>query len=216
MSLTRPARRTISLGFTEERVLEGQHICYLFNDEVERRRIMAKYLESGLAAGEKILYLVDDLTPAEMLDALEELGVDARASAARLTVAAAAPAYCPHGTFDADAMLNEVRGFYATAIAEGFEGARGTGEMSWCLVEGRADEVSLMEYEARLNDLVAQHPYTACCQYDTRRFDGNTIMDVLAVHPMTIVRGQVVRNPFFVEPGVFLQELHSRRGGAAR
>ena len=49
-----------------------------------------------------------------------------------------------------------------------------------------------------------------------RRFDGDTIMDVLAVHPMTIVRGQVVRNPFFVEPGAFLRELHTRRGGQGR
>jgi len=74
----------------------------------------------------------------------------------------------------------------------------------------------LLDYEARLTLLLAEHPCTACCQYDTRRFDGNTIMDVLAVHPMAIIRGQVVKNPFYVEPGIFLQEIHSRRGEASR
>lgn len=46
-------RRTNSLGFTDERVPERQHICYLFNDSVERRRVMAKYVESGLPAHEE-------------------------------------------------------------------------------------------------------------------------------------------------------------------
>lgn len=41
-------RRRIPLGFTRETVEEGQHICYLYNDDFERRRVMAKYLEPEL------------------------------------------------------------------------------------------------------------------------------------------------------------------------
>ncbi len=203
-------RRTISLGFSNETVPEGQHVCYIYNDDTERRRVMAKYLESGMLAGEKLLYLVDVMTPEEMLDCLEELGVDVRSKAKDLTVAEAGPAYCPKGSFNADEMLDAVKDFYYQALDEGYVGARGTGEMSWCLVEGRADEASLMDYEARLNLLVAEHPYTACCQYDARRFDGHIIMDVLSVHPMMIVRGQLVKNPFFVEPETFLAEYRAR------
>ena len=204
-------RRTISLGFTEERVLEGQHICYLFNDDFERRRVMAKYMESGLLAREKVLYLVDAMTPDEMLDCVEELGVDARSKSAELTMMEATPAYCPNGVFNSDEMLDVVRDFYRQATdEEGYAGARGTGEMGWCLVEGRADKASLMAYEARLTLLLADYPYTACCQYDARRFDGNMIMDVLAIHPVMIVRGQLVQNPFYVEPERFLSEYRAR------
>jgi hypothetical protein len=210
MGTEHSARRTISLGFTEERVLEGQHICYLFRNGPERRRVMARFLEAGLEAGEKVLYLVDDITPEEMLDCLEELGVDARSKPAELTVAEAAPAYCPKGRFDAGEMLAAIRDFYRQAVGnEGYRGARGTGEMSWCLVKGRADRDSLMTYEARLNLLLLEHPYTACCQYDVARFDGDIIMDVLSVHPYMIVRGQLVRNPYYVSPEVFLADrLH--------
>jgi hypothetical protein len=211
---TTAERRSISLGFTSERVLEGQHLCYLYNDDHERRRVMAKYFESGLLAGEKLLYLVDDITPQEMIDCLEELGVEARSNAGRFRVAEAAGTYCPRGAFSAEDMLGLVRDFYDDAVAEGYTGCRSTGEMSWCLVEGRADEASLMEYEARLNALLAEHPHTACCQYDTRRFDGGMIMDVLAVHPVTIVRGQLVRNPYYVEPATFLEEYRARADGA--
>ena len=203
-------RREICLGFTPEKVLEGQHMCYIFNDDQERLRVMAKFLESGLLAGEKVLYLADVMTPDEMLDCLEELGIDARSKAKELTMAEAMGAYCPSGTFNGDEMIGVVRDFYHTALDEGYAGSRGTGEMSWCLTEGKADEIDLMEYEANLTKLVREHPYTACCQYDSRRFDGNVIMDVLTVHPVMIVRGQLVKNPYFIEPDVFLKEYRTR------
>jgi len=201
----------ISLGFTEERVPEGQHICYIFNEDAERKRVMAKYLESGMLAKEKLLYLVDVMTPEEMKDCLAELGVDVRSKPDAVAIAEAAPAYCPGGFFNATEMLGVVRDFQQQALREGYTGSRGTGEMSWCLAEGRANEEDLMEYEARLNELVAEYPYTACCQYDARRFDGGMIMNVLSVHPMMIVRGQLVRNPYFVAPETFLEEYRARR-----
>jgi len=45
---------------------------------------------------------------------------------------------------------------------------------------------------------------TICCQYDTSRFDANTIMDVLEVHPMMIVNEKLVRNPIYVDPETYL------------
>jgi hypothetical protein len=57
------------------------------------------------------------------------------------------------------------------------------------------------------------YPYTACCQYDARRFDGETIMDVLSVHPVMIVRGQLVKNPYYIEPEIFLSEYATRHRG---
>ena len=197
-------RRDISLGFTPERLHEGLHVCYLFDDDEERLRVMAPFLQSGLDDREKVLYLVDQMTPAAMIRRLDGLGVDARSRDRGLVVSEAAPTYCPGGTFSGTEMLDVVRDFYLEALANGYAGARGTGEMSWCLVEGRTDLGELMDYEARLNVLLQAYPYTACCQYDVRRFDGQTIMDVLSVHPLMIVRGQVVRNPCFVEPATFL------------
>ncbi len=207
-----PDRRSISLGFTDERFLEGQHICYLFNDDVERRRVMSKYMESGLLDHEKVLYLVDTMTPDEMLDCLEELGVDARSQPVeQLTVTECASAYCPRGAFVIKEMLDMWREFYTQAVGvEKYAGVRGAGEMSWSLVEGRVDLPHLMEYEAKLNHLMGECPFTVCCQYDTRRFDGNIIMDVMAVHPVMIVRGQLVKNPYYIGPEQFLRESRDR------
>jgi hypothetical protein len=157
------AKRSISLGFTDQRVLEGQHICYIYNDDQERLEVMAKYLSSGYQAREKLLYLVDAMTQAEMLVQLSERGVDFKdAKPKDFTLADADSAYCPSGFFKTEEMLELVKSFYLDALQEGYAGARGTGEMGWCQVEGRANRLDLFSYEAKLNDLLHEYPYTAC------------------------------------------------------
>ncbi len=201
-------RRTISLGFDDSPVLEGQHICYLFNDDKERLRVISKYLEQGLLDHEKLLYLVDVMTPDEMLDALDELGIDARNKKGDCQIAEAAPAYCPSGSFNSEDMLDIVKRFYTNATEQGYVGARGTGEMSWCIKNDTVDMQELMTYESRLTGVLEQYPYTACCQYDVRKFNGDVIMDVLSVHPYMIVHGQLVENPYYVESETFLARFN--------
>ncbi len=47
-------RRIISLGFSDQKFPEGQHICYIYSDDDERLEVMAKHLKSGMEAEEKI------------------------------------------------------------------------------------------------------------------------------------------------------------------
>jgi hypothetical protein len=35
-------------------------------------------------------------------------------------------------------------------------------------------------------------------------------LDVLSVHSVMIVRGQLARNPYYVEPDIFLNEFQAR------
>jgi hypothetical protein len=39
------------------------------------------------------------------------------------------------------------------------------------------------------------------CQYDLNKFDGGTLYDVLNVHPVVIVGGHLLRNPFYQNYG---------------
>ncbi len=193
--------------------LSGRHICYVFNEDAERLEVMATFLKKGIAANEKLLYLVDAMTPEEMLKSLIEMGVDIQPNSPRFTISNAASAYCPSGTFNPDETLARLRCFQQAALEEGYAGGRIAGETNWCLESGHANKEALMEYEARVNQLLVKYPFTACCQYDARRFDGGTIMDVLNVHPIMIVRGQLVKNPFYIKPEVFLQEYRARHKG---
>jgi len=203
-------KREISLGFSAERFKEGHHIIYVYNDDHERKKTMAKYLRQGILEKEKILYLVDDISPDEMRKELIDLGVDIDENQDDFDIKKAHYACCPNNHFSKDFMLGIVGEYYENAIKEGHAGARGAGEMSWAAIEDHANIDELLEYEANLNLILNQHPLTTVCQYDARRFRGDVLMDILSVHPMMIVRGQLVKNPGYIEPEVFIREYKER------
>jgi hypothetical protein len=188
----------ISLGPTRPTFPTGAHICYVYNDEEERQQVIADFIRDGLAENELVGYFVNDISPQEMREHLASLGVvlPPGSPPAQLAMSEAIHTYCSGGCFEPDAMLKKVDDFYQRSAREGYRGARITGEMAWAL-QGIPGSERLVEYEDRLNLLVQKSPVTLICQYDANRFDGATIYEIMSVHPMMIVRGQVVRNPFY-------------------
>lgn len=197
----------ISLGFTTELFPAGTHMCYLYNDDQERHGLISKFVESGLQGHEKVGYFVDLISPREMRAHLSGLGVDLppETDEREFSITRALDTYCPDGQFIPERMLQKLRSMHSSSIDEGYAGARASGEMSWAL-RGLPGSEHLIEYEALINTVVREYPTTAICQYDARRFDGATLFDVLNVHPMMIIRGQVVRNPYYIEPENFLEK----------
>ena len=196
-------QRQAAMGFSDERFPVGTHMCLIYDDDNERRKLIAKYLDAGLREGEKLSYFADTMPAAEVRDWLAEMGVEIP-QGCQLTVASAEKTYCPNGEFVPDEMMDGLRALYQGSLDEGFAGARVSGEMSWAL-RGIPGSERLIEYENLLNVVFETHPIIGLCQYDARRFNGATIFDVLKVHPMMIVHGQVVKNPYYVRPEEFLK-----------
>jgi len=205
------SRPMISLGFDEELHPRGTHICFIFNDEEERRRVMSKYVQSGLDANEQVGYFVDTMSPDNLKQWMCDHGVTLpdELDGRQYSVVAAEEAYCPDGTFKVDRMIETVRELHHRSIREGYAGARASGEMTW-VQRGHPGSENLAEYKCRINVLVHTVPITVVRQYDAQRFDGAKLYDILSVHPMMIVHGQVVRNPYYVEAEVFLAKLAAR------
>jgi hypothetical protein len=198
-------QRMTSFGFTSERFPAGCHMCYIYNDEEERQEVIARFIESGLAEGEYIFYLVDNMSPEAMRSHLLEKGIQLPADIdePRFKIFQASEAYCPEGVFSPEYMLHKLSDIYQHSMAEGFAGCRGMGEMAWAL-RGIPGSERLIEYEARINQVVRTSPLNAICQYNANLFDGATIFKVLNVHPMMVVRGQVVKNPYYMPPEAYL------------
>jgi len=191
-------RRRVCLGFTDERYPEGTHICYLYSDDEERRRILPLFARHALLEGERFDYAADVPDAAAFPAVMTRLDLDGadRGLEGRIHMATAREAYFPEGSFEPDAMLERLRAKYAQCIAAGHAGARFAGEMTWALrdIPG-ADRI--IECESRINDLVKEAPMTVMCQYDLRQFDGATMFEVMSVHPVMIVGGHILRNPFY-------------------
>jgi hypothetical protein len=198
--------RQVPLGFTDERFPAGTHMCLIYDNDDDRRQLIGKFLGSGLAEGEKVAYFADTATPAEAAAWLTEAGVGGpnSAEASGFSISDAGETYCPNSRFVPEEMLDTLRAFHGAVIEEGRVGGRVSGEMSWAL-RGIPGSDRLIEYEALVNDVLATHPITAICQYDADRFDGATIFDVLRVHPAMVVGGQVLRNPYYMDPQQFLE-----------
>jgi hypothetical protein len=200
-------QRQAAMGFTDELFPAGTHMCLIYDNEADRRKVISKFLDAGLHEHEKVAYFADTMAPAEVEAWLREMGVDVpkqQSDTPAFTITVAEKTYCPDGTFVPEAMLNRLRAYHKAIVDEGYPGGRVSGEMSWAL-RGIPGSDRLMEYEALVNDVLVTHPINAICQYDARRFDGAIIFDVLKVHPMMIVHGQVVKNPYYIRPQEFLK-----------
>ncbi len=173
----------------------GAHICYLYHDDEERRRVLSGFVKSGLSAGEAVVYFADVLEPDGLTEAVEELGIPDEARRNELVTAYSVSTYIPRNRFVPEALRARFRDTYRCSRAGGLNGARIFVEMTWAL-RGFPGSEHLVEHESRINRLVANNPMTLMCQYDMRRFDGATAFATLGVHPMLMVRGEVIPNPY--------------------
>lgn len=199
------AENGIDLGFTRARFPAGTHICQIFVEPGEREDSLVRFLASGVRSGERSVCFSEQVGPETIGAGLAREGISLEEATARgaLALYRADDVYFRGGVFDPDVMLRRLTEFHAGAVADGFANARAIGEMS-ATVQRVPGGGRLLEYEARVSLLLREHPVTSVCQYDARAFDGATIMEVLKVHPMMVVRGNVVHNPFFVPPEEYL------------
>ena len=200
------------MGFTRDLFMEGTHMCLIYDNEEHRRKVISQFLATGIALGEQVVYFADTTTPHEVKCWLEDMGVKlpAERQDGPFSVFKAESVYCPAGRFEPSGMLERVKDFYRRAVSSGYAGARASGEMTWAL-KGLPGSDRLMEYEALINTISEEYPLTPICQYDARRFDGATLLNVLKVHPLMIVQGQIVRNPYYMTPREYFGEVKSTR-----
>ncbi len=201
-------RKEVDMGFTGEHFPEGTHMCLIYDNDEQRKIIIGQFLARGLTLGEQVFYFADMTTPKEIETWLQEAGLDlpSQKRNGEFETFKAEDVYYPTGRFEPSEMLARVSGCYDQAIQAGYHGSRASGEMSWAL-KGIPGSERLLEYEALINTIHDAHPITPICQYDARRFDGATLLNVLKVHPLMIVQGRIVQNPYYMPPEEFLKEF---------
>ena len=195
----------VSLGFTQQAFPAGVHVCQIFASEGERLHALLEFLRSGLQAGERTACFTEQLDEAHLDRYLAErnLSYGQLKESGTFSNAGTHDVYFQDGRFDPDRILAILAQYHIDSVANGFPAARVIGEMA-AEVQHVSGGSRLMEYESRVSLLLKEHPVTAVCQYDARAFDGATIMQVLKVHPLMIIRGTVLHNPFYTPPGEYL------------
>ena len=193
---------SMEMGLPGVRLTPGDHICAFYRGPEQRDEMLLPYLREGLRAGDMCVCVTDDPAAAAAVDALlGEHGEDP----GRLETRCSESAYLPDGTFVVDRMLE----FWETAVGgavrqDGFASVRTVGEMTWAL-SGKPGTEDLLAYESRLNLFTPRYPLVALCLYDLERFcDGEIVMEILRTHPAVLFGGQLLENPWYVEPHDYL------------
>ncbi|MGB9838774.1 MEDS domain-containing protein [Methanothermobacter sp.] len=189
----------------------GDHICIIYDDEAEWRRIIVPFIIEGLRRGERCIYIASQRTCETIREELgRKIPVSMFEAGGSLRIMNETEAYTEGGFFDPERMLDLLESETENAVAEGFTGLRVTGEMSWVL-RGLPGSERLIEYEARLNNFFPGSDCLAICQYHRQLFSPDVIRGVLLTHPIVVWNSGVYRNPYYISPELILSGEEGER-----
>jgi signal transduction histidine kinase len=215
--MSREGPNTIQAGLDGPRLLDvlvqiglHDHICLIYESQGEQLAMPVPSIRMGLERGEKCIFIAPEKTLRDVNEALHAIGIDVdeAMNSGRLAVASQEDTYLRNGHFEPDRMIRFLVDSLEPAIASGFSGLRVVGEMTWAL-GGDLGTGQLIEYEAKLNHFVHDHPVAVTCQYDRNRFSPEVILNVIRTHPIVIYGNFVCSNPYYVPPEEFLAPNHA-------
>jgi hypothetical protein len=189
-----------------------RHICAFFNGFDEQHRVLGSFIKEGFERGDKAFHLVDPELWEDHLKWLAEAGIDVVQAmrTGQLELRRWRDAQLRGECFDQDAMLALLEEIFQSGAASGYPLTRLIGQMEWALVDKPGVD-DLLEFETRVNYLLAKYNDPAICTYDLSKFSASMVMDIMRTHPVVIIGGVLQENPFFVPPDEFLLELRERR-----
>lgn len=196
---------SITMGRPGVSVMPGDHICAFYRGATQRDEVLVPFLREGILAGDKCICVMDDPDTERVLGALSDLDVDRSLRTGQFDLMCSDTAYFPDGCFAVEQMLGFwERGVGAAVNEFGYPFVRTVGEMTWALRDLPGVE-DLLIYEARLNRTLPRFPQVSLCLYDLERFtDGQVLMELLRTHPKVLLSGQLLENPWYVDPDDYL------------
>lgn len=179
----------------KEVVPPGAHTCLVYRNQEKKNRIILQFVADGLQRGEKVVCVTDSLTKEAILDWLKKERLQLPGGFEdKLVVEATKNIYYPNGYFSPEEVIEKCRRLAKESPPEGF---RVTGELTW-LASGLPGTERFMEYEFMANEFFSKRSATAVCQFDANSLHGTTLAEIISIHPMLIVHGQIMHNPLYL------------------
>src|SRR3954451_22240753 len=187
------------------RLRQGDHLCLVYRSAAEGTASLFPYLQAGVTAGERCLFVGHGTSGRRLEHALVEAGMDVQGECDRgaLVFVTQRDNWLPGGRFDPGAMMDSLRQAEQQALDDGFSGLRATWNMGWVL-EGTPGADRLIEYEAHLNRFLAGSRTCALCRYSRESCSPELIEDALQTHPLAVLGDQICPNAYYEPPDMVL------------
>lgn len=188
------AAATVPLGWGDESLPIGSHVCAFHSDDEHLRRTMA-FLRAGFDRPDDFGVLFADRSRFEPLLGRLQEGYEGSVTSLidrrKLALIDGAPRV--------DLLVERIGQRLDQAMRDGYAIIRFLGFIGWNQ-PGWPDLDALVEFEYRVNEIISAYPAVIICTYDVLRLPGRSLIDGgLRAHPITILDNRVVRhNPFYV------------------
>src|SRR6267143_3565976 len=179
-------------------ILGGQrHVCGFFDGPEDEHRVTLSFVQEGLERKELAFHIVDPAERDNYARRLEQDGIRVAEleRSGGFELRTWPDTYLRGGKFDPAAMLALLEEVVQRR-APRFPLVRFVAHMNF----PNADQKTWndwVEYEARLNQVLAKYPDPLLCAYETRQYNGAVLLDVQRAHPAVIIGGSLQSNPFF-------------------
>ncbi|HEU4348798.1 MAG TPA: MEDS domain-containing protein [Actinoplanes sp.] len=170
-----------------DRLRPGDHVCWSFDGDAERRRLTAAYVRAGLRRDHQVVYLTSAACTGEAIAELTAERVETAPAlrSGRLRVATADDSYLASGAFDAESAFAMVAREIRQARRKGYAGLHAIGDMAWA-VRGAPGSEQLERYERQINRLYADGYAIGVCLYDQRLYGRPQLSELGRAHPATV------------------------------
>lgn len=185
----------------------SRHKCLIYDGHPsEQLPVVIPFLLDGLQNHWRCLY-TGSPEMVRMVDrALSSHGVDTAKQAKRgRLILSSDRSHLAAGSFEPRIMIDGLSAMVDSAVKDGFEGLCATGDMLWELGTSKNFD-RLLEYEARLEQVVREKPLRGICQYQRDIIPAQAVRDALATHRSTFI-GDVLNhdNLFYIPPELLLE-----------
>jgi signal transduction histidine kinase len=166
----------------------GTHFCVFYDTKADLLDTLVSYCRAGLQSGEFCLWVVaPPLTEEDARQALKRAipDLDRYLVDPSIEIVAARDWYLHDGKFDLKRVVGGWNEKLASASARGYAGVRVTGDTAWL---EKNDWNDFYEYEASLNDSIANQRLAVLCTYPIVACGAAEILDVVRTHQFAITK----------------------------
>jgi MEDS: MEthanogen/methylotroph, DcmR Sensory domain len=199
----------VSLGFSNDTLPLGSHVCFYYSSEDVVRQSLA-FLRVGLDDPADFCVIFADKSRFDSLTGWLQDGypgdVAVQVKAGKLALIGGSPTL--------EGLVSDIGATLDAAVKDrGYQRIRFLGFIGWGLPDW-PDEDSLLEFESTVNEVVTAYPAVIICTYGVPKLPGTSLIyGGLQTHALTTFDGRLIeRNPFYVPPDVYLERLPKKRG----
>lgn len=201
----------LSVEGKSERIPPGSHICQLYSKVTEIPGVTARLMKVGLGASEKCLFAA---APPQIKEFKEELlklhvNVDQLIESGQLLLYEERDLFLANGKrFDPYFLLSSHQTFIAQALREGWKAVRISIDMTW-LAKDIATPEQILKYEAASDAVFTfqNAPIIALMHYDHGKLLPSLIVELLKLHPISVVGKYIRRNPYYLNSEQYMLKI---------